>query len=73
MRNDSACFKQERKFIIPANQRFNEKVTFKYTAKILEILNKYLSEEAIQKFRQIIFGHLLDAGVLYGQAHVVAF
>ena len=73
MRNDSACFKQEQKFIIPANQRFNEKVTFNYITKIPEILNKYLSEKAIQKFKQTIFGYLLDAGVVYGQAQVVAF
>ena len=71
MRNDCACFKQEPKFIISVKQRFNRKVTFNYTAEILEILNKYLSNEAIQKFRQIIFGHILDVEVVHGQAQVV--
>ena len=53
------------------NQRFNGKVTFNYTAKISEMLNKYLLEGAIKKFRKTIFGHILDAGVVHGQPQVV--
>ena len=48
-------------------------MTFNYITEIPEILSIYLSEEVIQKFRQIIFGPLLDAGVVYGQAQVVSF
>ena len=46
-------------------------MTFYHVPEIPEILNKYLPEGAINKFRDIIFGHILDAGVVNGQAQVV--
>ena len=45
-------------------------MSFNYIAELPEMLSKYLSQEVIKMFRQTIFGHFLDSGVVHPQPQV---